>query len=613
MQPWSQPLLWSHPSGAVVCDPYFGNVVLLMGFEGANGSTGAPGMTDESPAANGNATVIGGSVIDTSQFKFGTASLRVPTTSNSDIWFNTSPNWVLSTINFTIETWIRFNSLTAASHFIVAQWTSTAAAAGWSVSVDASGNLVWTVSTTGSNSFADITAAWSPALNTWYHVAVDFDGTKYRAYVNGVMIGSSTTLRTIADGGVHLSIGANGGGVAFFTDGWWDELRITKGVARYAIDSGPATWNPSDKSINIALSGNNLTATASATGDMAVRATYGHSTGKWYFEVTVGSTYAGGDTGPGIMTFAAARDTFGQNATGGVIVYPAGAIYYNGSPAGLNIGAQTAGNIIGVAVDLTNMKIWFRVQLGSWNGSGTDNPATNTGGISISTVFGSAAAYPVQAFGPSANGSASTVNFGATTFVNGPPSGFLAWSNPAFAVPTAAFPRVTCGIFQATSAVTTATVNNNNRIFIPAAYINHSATSFTLTLNGNSIGTTAIDDIWVGNAAAGQTQPGTNACNFDGTQVQVKFGGATSVTIPQNGQVTSDAVTYNVSNASPLVIAFHLSAGSQVAQMHQPNFGGSPTMYSYSRSANTTSEANLTTVTGTYNSSGTVFLVWSIQ
>jgi|SRR6516162_626505 len=204
----------------------------------------------------------------------------------------------------------------------------------------------------------------------------------------------------------------------------WSQPLLWVGAGGY---TSTTTWNPADASVSISLSGGNLIATAGATGDMAVRATNFYSSGKHYFEVTVGSTYAGGDTGPGIMTFAAARDTFGQNATGGVIVYPAGAIYYNGSPAGLNIGAQSAGNIIGVAVDLTNMKIWYRLQTGSWNGSGTDNPATNTGGLSISTVFGSAAAYPVQAFGPSASGSTSTVNFGATTFVNGPPSGFTSW------------------------------------------------------------------------------------------------------------------------------------------------------------------------------------------
>ena len=60
---------------AIACDPYFANTVLLMGYEGADASTGAPGMTDESPAAHGTATVTGAAQIDTAQFKFGTSSL----------------------------------------------------------------------------------------------------------------------------------------------------------------------------------------------------------------------------------------------------------------------------------------------------------------------------------------------------------------------------------------------------------------------------------------------------------------------------------------------------------------------------------------------------------
>jgi hypothetical protein len=38
-------------------DPDFESVVLLMGFEGADGSQGAPGLTDESSFAHGTASV----------------------------------------------------------------------------------------------------------------------------------------------------------------------------------------------------------------------------------------------------------------------------------------------------------------------------------------------------------------------------------------------------------------------------------------------------------------------------------------------------------------------------------------------------------------------------
>src|SRR6516225_7956565 len=114
MRPWSQPLLWPHPSGAVACDPYFGNVVLLMGFEGTNGSTGAPGMTDESPAAHGTGAIAGTTSISTAQFKFGTSSLI--SDGNSDVNFADSADWKLSSANsdqYTIECWIRLSNFPA--------------------------------------------------------------------------------------------------------------------------------------------------------------------------------------------------------------------------------------------------------------------------------------------------------------------------------------------------------------------------------------------------------------------------------------------------------------------------------------------------------------------
>jgi len=195
------------------------------------------------------------------------------------------------------------------------------------------------------------------------------------------------------------------------------------------------TWNPYDKSAGITLSNSNFTATASTSGDMAVRSFNSFTTGKHYFEVTLGATYTGGDTGPGICTAAANINTFGVNATLGFIVYPSGNIYYNGSLTGIATGALTTNDVLQFAVDLVNKRIWVRINRGgtlfNWNGTVGADPATNTSGFDISAVFGSAAAYPVQAFGPSASGSTSTANFGGSAFASAPPSGFTDWCGPA--------------------------------------------------------------------------------------------------------------------------------------------------------------------------------------
>ena len=233
MQPWSQPLLWPHPSGAVN-DPYFGNVVLLMGYEGTNGSTGAPGMTDESPSAHGTATRNStGSTISTAQFKFGTSSLSTTDTSSS-IYFPDSNDWYFASSPFTIEMWIYPTNITGPG-YLVAQFQTSLS---WAFFVQ-SGHLDWATSTDGSAINNDINAAGTIVLNTWHHVCIDFDVSKYRAYVNGVMGGSFTTVRALFNSTAPLVISSYSTALNFNSfEGWIDELRITKGVARYASDAG---------------------------------------------------------------------------------------------------------------------------------------------------------------------------------------------------------------------------------------------------------------------------------------------------------------------------------------------------------------------------------------
>jgi hypothetical protein len=86
------------------------------------------------------------------------------------------------------------------------------------------------------------------------------------------------------------------------------------------------------------------------------------------------------------------------------------------------IQTAVAGNIGCVAYDIGNGTIWFRTNGGNWNNSGTSNPATNTGGISL--LFGSSV-YPAAALYDATD--QITVNFGATAYAFTPPTGFGNW------------------------------------------------------------------------------------------------------------------------------------------------------------------------------------------
>lgn len=214
-------------------DPDFASVVLLMGFEGSDGDTGTPGMDDESPAARGTAS--GGSVnakISTTTPAFGASSLLLSGTGS--ITFPDSDDFHFGSGNFTVEARIRPTAQSGGTRFIACQWGSSLS---WVMHVT-NNHLCWNNSTTGSNNLADLVGSATLAAATWYDVAVDFDGSKYRGYVNGVLDSSFSTPRTLFNSTHPLTIGATNGGGSFRLDGNIDELRITKGVARYASDTG---------------------------------------------------------------------------------------------------------------------------------------------------------------------------------------------------------------------------------------------------------------------------------------------------------------------------------------------------------------------------------------
>ncbi len=72
--------------------------------------------------------------------------------------------------------------------------------------------------------------------NTWQHIAIVRSGNTWKVYVNGVSAGSGTNSNTI-DCTVS-GIGGSVSGTNYF-NGYVDEIRITRGVARYTANFTP--------------------------------------------------------------------------------------------------------------------------------------------------------------------------------------------------------------------------------------------------------------------------------------------------------------------------------------------------------------------------------------
>lgn len=173
-----------------------------------------------------------------------------------------------------------------------------------------------------------------------------------------------------------------------------------------------STWNSADKSAQITLSGGDLIATnASASGTFSgVRSTDSHTTGKWYFELTLGSGNTNAMVGFGTSGVVLTASFPGGNADGQGYYQADGNKWTGGS--GTAYGATyAAGDVIGVAIDLDGDTCNFYK-------NGADQGSISISGIA-GAVFACVSIYAAPA--------SITANFGASAWAGSLPSGYTAW------------------------------------------------------------------------------------------------------------------------------------------------------------------------------------------
>jgi hypothetical protein len=213
-------------------DPHWANVSLLLRMNGANASTT---FTDSSSNAL-TVTRSGSAQISTAQSRFGGASAAFPGGISS--WL-TAPNVTALTLgaaDFTIEMWCYPNTVSGEFLF----WNGNIDAyAGARLIQVGSTSLVLLCSTNGTAHTTNIQVDNVLSVSAWQHVAISKSGSTLRVFVNGLTVITTTIAASLYNGGIN-NIGGRSAFPASF-DGYIDDLRITKGVARYTANFTPPT------------------------------------------------------------------------------------------------------------------------------------------------------------------------------------------------------------------------------------------------------------------------------------------------------------------------------------------------------------------------------------
>jgi len=197
-------------------DPYAAYVTNLLHFDGVNGSTT---FIDEVPKTW---SAFGTVSLSTTRSMFGPSSLSLGGSASD--YINTSSG---NTFNgdFTVECWVY---PTANSVFANLLSLGDESANRLALSIDG-GVLKYDIF---AGSLEPIIGGNVP-LNQWTHIAYSRQGSSLRGFVGGVLVG------TVNQGGTLGN--ANGMSIGQRFNGWVDEFRITKGVARYTNTFIPPT------------------------------------------------------------------------------------------------------------------------------------------------------------------------------------------------------------------------------------------------------------------------------------------------------------------------------------------------------------------------------------
>jgi len=213
---------------------------LLAHLNGSNGSTIFVDETGKTITRGGEAS------LDKDIYKFGGASLKL-NGSTDYLSLADSNDFDFGNGNFTIDFWLNLNGFsgTFATGLFSQRTTFSTNLAFYFYISQSDKRLYFYHTTDGSTT---IGGGFNTVFNTatWYHLELVRNGTEIYLFVNGVKESNvlSVGTNTFYNSNANVTIGCMKTGAStysHFTNGYIDEFRVSKGIARHTSNFTPPT------------------------------------------------------------------------------------------------------------------------------------------------------------------------------------------------------------------------------------------------------------------------------------------------------------------------------------------------------------------------------------
>lgn len=219
----------TNSDGGQPVDAYWNSVVLALHMDGLNNGTIFHDEKGKTVTVNGNAKTV------TATKKFGMSSAYFDGTGDYLV-VDGAGDFLFGTGDITIEFWLYLPSTNPLTLQIILDFRGSGLG---EIFVKYDGGVIHLVS--GQVTPLSHTNTGAVALESWYHVAFTLQSSVFSSYLNGVKSAASSIDSAAAFNPTNLVIGAVFGGGDYYLNGYIDDLRITKGVARYTSNFSPPT------------------------------------------------------------------------------------------------------------------------------------------------------------------------------------------------------------------------------------------------------------------------------------------------------------------------------------------------------------------------------------